>query len=81
MAESKSGSFEESLKRLDEIVKELEGENIELERSVALFKEGRVLVTRCETLLKNAEDTLKASDGELAGGLSEESAPEDEIPF
>ena len=81
MAESKSGSFEESLKRLDEIVKELEGENIELERSVALFKEGRVLVTRCEALLKNAEDTLKASDGDAAAARTDESAPEDETPF
>jgi exodeoxyribonuclease VII small subunit len=82
MAESKSGSFEESLKRLEEIVKELEGESIDLERSVALFKEGRTLVARCEGLLKNAEDTLKASDGEgAAPPRADDAALEEETPF
>jgi exodeoxyribonuclease VII small subunit len=81
MAESKSASFEEALKQLDQIVKELEGENIDLERSVALFKQGRTLVAHCEALLKTAEETLKGSDGDVAAGRSEEPAPEDETPF
>lgn len=81
MAESKSVSFEASLKRLEEIVKELEGDSIDLERSVALFKEGRTLVTRCEALLKNAEDTLKTSDGEGAPPSRNDDALEEETPF
>jgi exodeoxyribonuclease VII small subunit len=33
-------SFEKQLKRLEEIVGELEGDEIELERALALFEEG-----------------------------------------
>ena len=33
-------SFEQRLKRLEEIVHELEGDEIELERALALFEEG-----------------------------------------
>lgn len=33
-------TFETRLKRLEEIVSELESENIELERALALFEEG-----------------------------------------
>ena len=63
MAENKSASFEASLARLQEIVAELERENVELERSVALYREGRELVTRCEGLLKSAEETLRQAAG------------------
>jgi exodeoxyribonuclease VII small subunit len=62
MAENKSTSFESSLDRLKAVVDELERESVDLERSVELFKEGRALVARCEALLKNAEETLRAAD-------------------
>lgn len=63
MAENKSSSFESSLDRLKAVVDELERESVDLERSVELFKEGRTLVARCEVLLKNAEETLRATNG------------------
>lgn len=66
MAENKSSSFESSLDRLKKVVDELEAESVELERSVELFQEGRTLVARCEALLKNAEETLRAADGNTA---------------
>jgi exodeoxyribonuclease VII small subunit len=66
MAENKSSSFEGSLERLKKVVDELEAEGVELERSVELFQEGRTLVARCEALLKNAEETLRAADGNAA---------------
>lgn len=62
MTDSKSSSFEASLGRLETIVKELEGEGVDLERSVELFKEGKSLVARCETLLKTAEATLRGAE-------------------
>jgi exodeoxyribonuclease VII small subunit len=66
MAENKSSSFEVSLDRLKAVVDALEHESVDLERSVELFKEGRTLVARCEVLLKNAEETLRAADGNVA---------------
>lgn len=70
MAENKSASFEASLARLREVVDELEKESVDLERSVELFKEGRALVSRCEVLLKNAEETLRAADGAATGAAA-----------
>jgi len=82
MTESKSGSFESSLTRLEAIVKELEGEGVDLARSVELFKEGRVLVKLCEDLLKSAEETLKAADGVAPAERSEDDAvADDDAPF
>jgi len=80
MAENKSASFEASLARLTEIVAELERDNVELERAVTLYGEGRELVTRCEGLLKSAEETLRATE---SNGAPAASAPasDDEIPF
>jgi exodeoxyribonuclease VII small subunit len=80
MVENKSRSFEASLGRLTEIVKELESEGVDLERSVELFKEGRELVTHCETLLKNAEITLRSADGDAAVPATVDRV-EDEQPF
>jgi exodeoxyribonuclease VII small subunit len=84
MTENKSTSFETSLGRLEAIVKELEAEGIELERSVELFKEGRGLVARCEVLLKSAEETLKTADGAAPARAPERAdngSLDDEIPF
>jgi exodeoxyribonuclease VII small subunit len=86
MAENKSPSFESSLDRLKAVVDELERESVDLERSVELFKEGRTLVARCEALLKNAEETLRAADGTTAAPsaperVDDDERPDDEIPF
>jgi exodeoxyribonuclease VII small subunit len=80
MPENKSSSFEASLARLEAIVKELEGDGVDLERSVALFNEGRTLVKHCEDLLKKAETTLKTAVAP-PGGTEDEAVLEDEIPF
>ena len=80
MAENKSSSFESSLDRLKAVVDELERESVDLERSVELFKEGRTLVARCEALLKNAEETLRAADGPVAVPGASERADDDERP-
>ena len=81
MAENKSASFEASLTRLTEIVGELERDNVELERAVTLYGEGRDLVARCEALLKSAEETLRAAADGPASAAPSSSSFEDEIPF
>ena len=48
-------SFEEQLGRLEEIVDELEGGEVPLERALALFEEGVKLGRSCGTRLDDAE--------------------------
>ncbi len=53
--------FEQKLARIDAIVKELANEQTTLDRGVALFQEGRALITACEALLKGAQEQVEAS--------------------
>lgn len=55
----KSVTFEESMTRLDEIVKALEAGDVPLEESMKLFEEGTKLAAKCAALLDTAE--LKVS--------------------
>jgi exodeoxyribonuclease VII small subunit len=61
MATQSSGEFEAALGRLEEIVQKLERENVTLDDSVALFKEGKQLALRCETLLKAAQSAIETA--------------------
>ncbi len=51
--------FEEALKRLEEIVNELENYELELERSIELFEEGMRLVRICEKMLDEAQEKVE----------------------
>lgn len=56
---SKELSFEESMKRLEEIVKILENGKCSLDESVKLFEEGIALSQSCRKQLDNAELKIK----------------------
>ena len=60
-------SFEDSVKRLDEIVKLLERGDAPLSESLKLFEEGTSLISNCDTLLNEAEQKVvklrKGQDG------------------
>jgi exodeoxyribonuclease VII small subunit len=63
----KSGEFENALARLEAIVKQLETEDVSLDVSVQLFKEGKDLARRCEALLRDAQTAIDAaSNGSAA---------------
>ena len=67
MAAVKKGlNFEQSLKRLEEIVDKLEGEELALEESLKLFEEGVKLAESCGRRLDDAEKkvTLLLKDRE-----------------
>ena len=51
----KSMSFEQSMERLDEIVRALETGEASLEDSIKLFEEGTALAAKCGKLLDEAE--------------------------
>ena len=61
-------SFEDSVKRLDEIVKLLERGDAPLSESLKLFEEDTSLISNCDTLLNEAEQKVvklrKGQDGE-----------------
>ena len=60
-------SFEQALKRIDEIVKHLERGDAALEQSLALFEEGTALIRSCGKMLDEAEPKVvklrKGEDG------------------
>lgn len=66
MSESKK-SFEESMGRLEQIVRAMERGDVALEESLKLFQEGTELVRSCQRLLDDAQLQVKmimtASDG------------------
>ncbi|MDB5738008.1 MAG: hypothetical protein JWO65_1676 [Sphingomonas bacterium] len=64
-------SFEDALKRLEAIVQQLEGGDVPLEQSIALYAEGDRLRAQCEARLKAAQARIDqiqlAPDGRPAG--------------
>lgn len=51
-------SFEEAMKKLEAVVRDLESGNVELEKSIALYEEGARLKAHCERKLKEAEEKV-----------------------
>jgi exodeoxyribonuclease VII small subunit len=54
-ADVKKLTFEKALAELESIVQKLEGGNVPLEESVAIYERGRALRDRCDELLRQAE--------------------------
>ena len=67
-------SFEQSMARLDEIVRHLEKGDMPLNDSLALFEEGTALIRSCEKQLDEAEQKVV----KLRKGPDREPA---ELPF
>lgn len=59
MAEKERPSFEEALKRLEDVVNQLEDESISLEKSIDLYEEGIKLSKICTETLEEAELRIK----------------------
>jgi len=74
---SKKARFEESMKRLEEIVRELEGKDLSLEESIAKFEEGVKLGKVCRELLEKAEARIKVLVEDDNGRLEEREARDD----
>jgi len=76
MATNAAGEFERALGRLEEIVAKLERENVGLDESVTLFREGKTLAQKCERLLKDAQSSIEAvARGEATATSSGASVP------
>ncbi len=54
-----SEKFEQSLQRLETLVKNIEAGNLPLEEALTSFQEGVGLVKQCQTLLSQAEQKVE----------------------
>ena len=68
MPRTEKVSFEKSLERIEEIVKNLERGDVPLDEALSLFEEGTKLIKSCGKMLDNAEQKVvalhKGEDGE-----------------
>lgn len=62
-------SYEESVKRLEKIVEDLESKNLNLDESIKKYEEGIALYKNCSKLLQEYENKVeilsKNQDGEI----------------
>lgn len=69
MAERKKTDIESLMKRLEEIVSEMEQEKLPLDKSLKLYEEGIGLVAKCSEELESAKRRIKilqqGKDGEI----------------
>jgi exodeoxyribonuclease VII small subunit len=70
-------TFEGSLKRLEEIVSQLEGNTLELEQSLEIFEEGVKLVRFCAGRLDAAERRIEVLLTDKEGRVLAEPFPEE----
>ena len=70
MQEQETVSFEENMKKLEEIAAELEKGELDLDTSVSKFEEGMKISKECSEMLEKAEKKItmliKGENGELA---------------
>ncbi|MBN2071254.1 MAG: exodeoxyribonuclease VII small subunit [Candidatus Krumholzibacteriota bacterium] len=65
-------SFEDSINRLEEIVRELEEGQVPLEDSIRLYEEGMKLGKKCKQILEAADRRIT----QLSAGLDREESSE-----
>lgn len=71
MAEEKL-TFEQALRKLDEVVNHLEQGDCPLDESLALFEEGARLVKQCSNMLDSAEQKVAQLKKDMNGEPAEE---------
>ena len=59
LKKDKELTFEENLKKLEDIIDKLESGEIDLEKSVELYEKGMILKNNCEEKLKKVELQIK----------------------
>jgi exodeoxyribonuclease VII small subunit len=68
-------SFEESLKRLEKIVEQMERGDLPLEDSIKLFEEGMRLSAECKEHLEQAEGKVQILMKQRDGSMKAEQFP------
>lgn len=60
--EEKEFTFEEGCKRLEEIVAQLSGGEVTLEKNIELYAEGSKILKACSDMLEQAKGVIKFVD-------------------
>ncbi len=68
----KNMTFEQNMKRLEEIVRAMERGDVTLEESLKMFQEGTELIRSCSKLLDDAELQVKKVMAQADGSPVEE---------
>jgi exodeoxyribonuclease VII small subunit len=68
---SKNKNFEQTLARLEEIVKKMESGNISLDESIEIYQEGITLSKQCSSMLEEAEGKVMAIVNKEQGLIEE----------
>lgn len=71
-------TFEEALKRLEEVVQKLEDGDVPLEEAIDLFQEGMALSKRCSQQLDKAEQRIEMLMEENGEWTKKPFAPEED---
>ena len=61
---TKISNFEEDLKKIQDILKDIESDNLTLENSIKKYEEGMKLSKKCQDALDEAKQVLKVLDDE-----------------
>lgn len=81
-AAAASVTFEEALRRLDEVVARLEGGEVGLEEAVELFEQGQRLLATCRERLAAAQRRIEELTAEgLPGPSAQGGGEEPSTPF
>jgi len=67
-------TFEAAFAELQQVVLELEGGAVDLERALALFQRGTALASACERLIATAEQRVKRLTPESASPMPDATA-------
>lgn len=70
-------SFEDNMKRLEQIVRAMERGDVPLEESLKMFQEGTELVRSCSKILDEAQLMVKKISSAADGSPTEEDFPVD----
>ncbi|MCV2867329.1 exodeoxyribonuclease VII small subunit [Defluviimonas sp. WL0002] len=73
MSDIAAMTFEDAMKALEDVVRQLESGNVELEKSISLYERGAALKAHCEKKLKEAEEKVEKIT--LAAGQPTGTAP------
>lgn len=63
-------SFEEAMAELERVVRELEGGDAALDRSITLYERGDALKKRCDAQLRAAEEKVAAITQDAEGNAT-----------
>lgn len=65
-------TYEESVKRIEEIIAKMESGNMMLDESIKYFQEGMKLLEDCKGMLDKYEKAVMIATGEKDGKITEE---------